>query len=158
MKIGCVYFIKHKNYSPIKIGFSSNDLPKCRINCMQTYSPYGVEVIGIILCEQPKIIEKEIHEKYKDFRLNGEWFDIEIDVALETIKLYNSKSLVKNKETVLPVLQNSMYADVDNKILNTYERFCKIYTSGTKINKKVLAAGLGVSRQTIYDWMSKSVK
>ena len=155
MKIGCVYFIKHKNYTPIKIGFSSSDKPQCRINCMQTYSPYGVEIIGIILCHEPKSIEKEIHDNFKEYRLNGEWFDIEINTAIDTINFYNSKSLVKNKETVLPELQKSMYSDVDNSILNNFQRFCKIYTSNPKINKKILSATLGVSRKTIYDWIEK---
>lgn len=155
MKIGCVYFIKHKNYSPIKIGFSSSDKPQCRISCMQTYSPYGVEIIGVILCQQPKNIEKEIHDMFKDQRLNGEWFDIGTDIAIETINQYNSKSLVKNKESVLPAVQKSMYSDTDNSLLNDFERFCKIYTANPKINKQVLASVLGVSRKTVYDWIEK---
>lgn len=75
-KLGCVYFIKHNNFSPIKIGYSTEQNPKKRLNNMSVCSPYGLSLLGLIVCEHPLKAESYIHKLYSDYRLNGEWYDI----------------------------------------------------------------------------------
>jgi hypothetical protein len=158
MKIGCVYFIKHKNFTPIKIGYSSNSDPKCRIDTMQTYSPYGSELIGIIVCYNPIQVEKELHKKFDEFRTNGEWFSISIKQALDEIEYYNS---INNDSEILKlrdIVNNSYQTNLDNTFFSIYKRFCKIYKSDSDLNIKQLANVLGVSRQTLYRWIDKIEK
>lgn len=86
--MGHVYFIKHKNFAPVKIGHTkSKDVMK-RVNSFKTASPYGIEFLGSIESCDPELIEKEIHSELKDLRLNGEWFDIDYEYALNIIRRY----------------------------------------------------------------------
>lgn len=86
--MGHVYFIKHKNFAPVKIGHTkSKDVMK-RVNSFKTASPYGIEFLGSIESCDPELIEKEIHSELNDFRLQGEWFDIDHEYALNIIRRY----------------------------------------------------------------------
>lgn len=75
--MGHVYFIRHKRFSPVKIGHTKDDDVMNRVNSFNTASPYGIELLGSIKSDNPELIEKEIHNELKEFRLNGEWFDID---------------------------------------------------------------------------------
>jgi len=81
---GSVYFVKHKGLMPIKIGYSSNENPQGRFTNFNIASPYGIQVLGVIITEKPEKLEAELHKKYADKRLNGEWFNISLqDVDME---------------------------------------------------------------------------
>lgn len=93
-----VYFVKHKGFSPIKIGYTSKLDAKHRIHAMNTASPYGIIELGFISTTNAQELEKEIHERFKSKRLNGEWFDISTEEVLEIIKDYdyeNQSELLK---------------------------------------------------------------
>lgn len=95
--MGYVYFLKHKNMSPVKIGMTNGSIEK-RIAQIQTGSPYGVELIGFIETNKPKTLESKLHTLLDEARLNGEWFDIDLiraKVLLEehTYKLDESKMI-----------------------------------------------------------------
>lgn len=78
---GCVYFFRHIGLKPVKIGYSTKKSPIKRFEQFKTYAPYGAEILGCVVCYDPLVTEKEIHQKYKKNRLNGEWFDLtEIEV------------------------------------------------------------------------------
>ena len=81
---GSVYFIKHTGLSPVKIGYSSAENPIARLYSMTTYAPYGVELLGFIQTLNAKQLERKLHKKYKNKRLNGEWFELtNEDIAIE---------------------------------------------------------------------------
>lgn len=86
---GCVYFFKHVGLSPIKIGYTTHLSPIGRFEQFKTYAPYGAELIGFIRTFEAKILETKLHERFANRRLNGEWFDISIDEANNTIKFYS---------------------------------------------------------------------
>ena len=79
-----VYFVKHKFMKPIKIGYSNN--LKMRLQDLKCASPYGLEIIGTIPTYNAQYLEKIIHERLKNRRLNGEWFDISHEEAVDIIK------------------------------------------------------------------------
>ena len=79
-----VYFVKHKFMKPIKIGYSNN--LKMRLQDLKCASPYGLEIIGTIPTYNAQYLEKIIHERLKNRRLNGEWFDISHEEAIDIIK------------------------------------------------------------------------
>lgn len=86
--MGHVYFIRHKNFSPVKIGHTKDNDVMNRVNSFNTSSPYGIEFLGSIESFHPELIEKEIHNELKHLRLNGEWFDIDVDYVSIIIGRY----------------------------------------------------------------------
>jgi len=69
---GRVYFIGPANDDgPIKIGFTSGDAEERR-RSIQTYHPESLKVIGVI--EADFKTEKEIHRRFAESKLRGEWF------------------------------------------------------------------------------------
>lgn len=88
-KKGCVYFFKHKNLDPIKVGYSTKSNPMKRLEQFKTYAPYGVELVAYVESSMALDMEKDIHQKYNSKRLCGEWFNItlaEVDKEIEHIK------------------------------------------------------------------------
>src|SRR5690554_6712600 len=86
--MGHVYFIRHKKFSPVKIGHTKDNDVMNRVNSFNTSSPFGIELLGSIKTYKPELIEKEIHNELKDLRLNGEWFDIDVDYVSAIIGRY----------------------------------------------------------------------
>jgi len=84
-KKGCVYFFKHKGLDPIKIGYSTNESPIDRFESFKTYAPYGALLIGFIKSIDAKKLETLLHRKYKNQRLDGEWFNLTIEQVVSEI-------------------------------------------------------------------------
>ena len=142
---GCVYFFKHKNLKPIKIGYSKHKTPVGRLNQFNTYAPFGVEMIGYIQIIDAFKVEKYLHKKYSAYRLNGEWFNIdEVTVKKEIIyynKLnskdvyfdnYNLKAIFKNLHINIKI-DNDVFYNYFNKkiskkrILIELKKYCDSY-------------------------------
>lgn len=66
-----VYFIQNSKSKEIKIGLTK-DITR-RLNDIKTYFPYGVELLHVI--EGNKLLETELHKKFKKYNINGEWFE-----------------------------------------------------------------------------------
>lgn len=97
---GSVYFIKHKGLLPVKIGYSSNENPQERFNSFNIASPYGIQVLGVIITNKPQKLEAQLHKKYADKRLNGEWFNITLqDVDME-VELNNDQDEFDRRNSV----------------------------------------------------------
>lgn len=65
---GWVYFIQAGD--KIKIGFSTR--PLNRLRDLQTSNPGALEIIGTM--QGTKAYEHRLHERFKRFRVRGEWF------------------------------------------------------------------------------------
>jgi len=94
LKQGCVYFVKHKGLTPIKIGYSSNPNPSQRIESYKTCSPYGVDLLGFISVVDAKTLETNLHKKYKKNRINREWFNITVDNVREELLIHGEDELI----------------------------------------------------------------
>jgi hypothetical protein len=91
MKKDFVYFFKHNNVGGIKIGKTSGESVLDRFNSFKTFSPFGASIIGFFETDNGFKDEKELHQRFKDFRMQGEFFDISID-------LVNNIIFEKNKD------------------------------------------------------------
>jgi len=69
---GLVYFIMSEKTQNIKIGFTARDI-KVRLNALQTANPYKLKVLATL--NGNKDHEKALHNKFSQFRLEGEWFE-----------------------------------------------------------------------------------
>lgn len=76
-KNGYLYLVKDNASERIKIGITTNH--KERLRSLNTMVPYGITVIEIFPSNRYVELEKEVHERYKDKRKNGEWFEFNED-------------------------------------------------------------------------------
>lgn len=74
-----LYFLRYENY--VKIGHS--DAPNKRISQIQTSIPFKMEVLCIT--NGGFYDEKRLHGQFKEYRSNGEWFELS-DAILDYIK------------------------------------------------------------------------
>jgi hypothetical protein len=70
-KIGRIYFIQQGENGAIKIGYTTN--PPKRLKALATASPYPLHVRLVI--EGSKKLEKDLHNKFAQWQLDGEWFE-----------------------------------------------------------------------------------
>ena len=73
---GYVYFIQINGMQPIKIGYTTDPKGTDRFDSAKTYAPFGVTYVANIPSSNAAKLEKELHQRFADKRLNGEWFDI----------------------------------------------------------------------------------
>lgn len=66
-----IYFIRGKEGGPVKIGVAND--PKKRLADLQRTCPVELEIIG----SRPgdTFAERELHDRFADFRVHGEWFE-----------------------------------------------------------------------------------
>lgn len=67
-----VYFIRQRRY--IKIGRSRDW--HARLQALQAATPYKLEPVMIIKTKDSVRLEKELHYRYRDYRVRGEWFKL----------------------------------------------------------------------------------
>ena len=69
-----IYFIQMGD-GPIKIGMTKNSI-ESRMSALQCASPYKLKLL-LLFKNFPKsyITERTIHDKFKENRLEGEWFN-----------------------------------------------------------------------------------
>lgn len=123
---GCVYFFRHLTTEPIKIGYSVKPTPKSRFSQFKTYAPFGAELLGFIRSEDPLSLERELHKKYSDKRLNGEWFNISVsDVKkdIETYTKYQEKIRESNYKIKYMDYLEDMLTESDLKINSDLIKF-----------------------------------
>jgi hypothetical protein len=68
---GIIYFIKSEKTHEIKIGFTVQ-LEK-RLSSLQTAHPSKLQLLATIPGTYE--YEKSLHQRFANFRLNGEWFE-----------------------------------------------------------------------------------
>jgi len=73
--VGYVYFIKTVNNDFIKIGITKTDIQR-RFSNIQSGNMYKLKLLGFLPSENPKKLEKKIHQYFLKFKMQGEWFNI----------------------------------------------------------------------------------
>jgi len=73
---GFVYLMKDKDY--YKVGHTKRlDVRKEQL---QTGNPNEIIIINSYLCKNYKKAEYILHQKYKEYRVINEWFDLPIEI------------------------------------------------------------------------------
>ncbi len=83
---GYVYLIQ-SNDGFIKIGRTINI--KKRFKTLSVHLPYKIRLLGIIETNDYIGLEEELHCKYAEKRVNGEWFKLNENEINELLKLVN---------------------------------------------------------------------
>lgn len=72
----CIYIINAYRTNFVKIGYTNN-LTR-RIKEIQIGCPYKLNLIFFLQTKDYKLIEKSLHNKFKQDKIRGEWFNINI--------------------------------------------------------------------------------
>lgn len=85
---GKMLYVATQDGGPVKIGISKN--PEGRVGRLDTSTPGGdvtlVDTIEIADGHSPNLVENHVHEMLDDDRVTGEWFDVDVDLAVETAR------------------------------------------------------------------------
>lgn len=111
-----IYFIGNKKENICKIGVSNN-VDK-RIKEIQCSCPFEVEVLITYAVSDDYLIERALHNKYDEHRLNGEWFNLSAITEInEGVNENDLKTfLFDNSENV-----SVSVSEFSKKIINWHE-------------------------------------
>jgi len=83
---GYVYIISNPVMPKyIKVGFSTKD-PALRATEFNTASPEDYVVDYEVLIDDPRLVEKEVHQKLDFLRTGKEWFECDVVIAVKAIR------------------------------------------------------------------------
>jgi hypothetical protein len=74
---GVVYFVKNGERDRVKIGFSVRH--SVRLSTLQGASPDALTLLGVIPGTMQ--LERKLHQRFKAYRVKGEWFRVEGELA-----------------------------------------------------------------------------
>ena len=97
---GFTYTLTHPLWPEIKIGYTYN--PPSRLSQFNTCCPHRLFSMPYIstYLKDAKLAEEAIHETLKEYRADGEWFNVSLEIATKTIEDY-VRSLDDTKEQAL---------------------------------------------------------
>lgn len=107
-----VYLFKQIGTEFVKIGMTKNSDVLERFRQFSTYAPQGAEIVGVIATDNALQLEKNLHNIYKDKRLNGEFFRLTDRECLEIIKKYNDQKRNKAISLFFEIITNETF-DID---------------------------------------------
>lgn len=136
-----VYFLRHKNLTPVKIGVSNQYPPLERMKLCNTFAPYGINLLGCIASENARDLEKELHFIFQEKRLNGEWFNLKIQDLIEIDGIKFEKHINVKRELTK----------------TTYDQFKELYVKSGKNNISQIAKKLGISRQMTHRYKNRYI-
>jgi hypothetical protein len=159
---GYVYFIQINGLQPIKIGYTTDPKGTDRFDSAKTYGPFGVTYVAHIVSSNAAKLERELHKRFADKRLNGEWFDITqadaYKVAMQNggnaglptlnVQIFNQMQSEKLYLPELPLRVAQWYEALPNIFNMDYLLNNKIQTDN---NKKANV----IKQSTIYKWVKK---
>mgnify|MGYP002413567514 CR=1 FL=1 len=76
-----MYLLRCDSYYKIGVAIDVVD----RVATLQTGNPRKIDIVFVYKFENSKLIESVLHQRFKDFRVSGEWFGISVN-DIETIK------------------------------------------------------------------------
>jgi len=85
---GFTYTLTHPLWPEIKIGYTYN--PPSRLSQFNTCCPHRLFSMPYIstYLKDAKLAEEAIHETLKEYRADGEWFNVSLEIATKTIEDY----------------------------------------------------------------------
>jgi len=118
-----IYFLATESEPTLfKVGFTSGNVFK-RMKSIQTGCPYKLSVYATVNGNQST--EREIHQRFNDYKLNGEWFRLpksSLDILLSEYGYKghhdNWKMIYNDKDKAIAAIRNS-----DNVVYAALEQY-----------------------------------
>jgi hypothetical protein len=122
-----VYFFREKTRPYVKIGMSKNCI-ESRLTQYKTYAPLGVYIVGFIETENATKLEAELHKKYSEKRVCGEFFNMTDDEVMSIINFYDTSfaeivSMIKRLMEINKIPKEVIYDIVKEKYKKETEKF-----------------------------------
>jgi len=97
-----VYFISNSR-GAVKIGNTASSIMQ-RLCTLQSGSAYPLRLVALVHTTSHKKLEAELHKKYKAKRLEGEWFQMTEDEAIQVAKEHGGMAVIKRspRSTLMP--------------------------------------------------------
>lgn len=92
--MGFVYLFRNRDTNQYKIGFTKRN-PKERLKESETFNANDLVIVDFFESVYAKQIEKGLHNRYKSFHINREWFNLNYESVL------SFKKSCKSIETAL---------------------------------------------------------
>lgn len=87
---------------PVKVGIATN--VRARLSSIQTGSPIQLTLsYHSIVTIDARRLERAVHEELAHRRLSGEWFDVSVKAAVESIIAQSMKPLPSSKKKEKPI-------------------------------------------------------
>lgn len=134
-----IYFIQAENGGPIKIGYTKSN-PEARLNSLQCGNSEKLLIIKYIDGERDD--ECKLHEAFKDYKLQGEWFEESIDI-LE----YIDRQDQLEDNALCDSVKNGIKIDV--LLYDIEEKYLKKALQIHNFNKHKAAGSLGISYRSM---------
>lgn len=145
-----------------KIGISEN--PQSRLREIQTSNPHELRLVKTYASHDRAAaiwVEKLLHQRYEEFRLAGEWFNIHADIVIKDIEwALNLVAGIASEEIVIPQSRRNKkvkhlvsYKRVENAS-EEVERYLKAHPEHVNLPVRQLSKLIGVGKSTV----SKIVK
>jgi len=115
-----IYIIKTEEQELFKIGIAENVTK--RIIQISTNSPFKLEIIFEMNIENAHYIEQLLHQKYKKYNTNNEWFRL------------SASQVVELKKDIVRLSSETTPKDVLVKWLNEYKQFFSLRAIEKKLN------------------------
>ena len=140
---GKVYCFKMIGTSYYKIGMTETESINDRFNMFKTYSPNGAEIISVIETGNARLLENQLHNEFKNRRVNGEFFILD-NFDIDKIKKYENEETIKlNNFFWINIKENNISFDELNKAFNYL-----------KINNEILNENLNEnSNEKIFNFL-----
>lgn len=92
-EIGYIYFIKELFSGRIKIGKTKN--LQQRLKLFSVKLPFEIELLHYVKTNNPSYVENLFHEFFEEKRVNGEWFELDVDDILWVLSGLYTKNINK---------------------------------------------------------------
>jgi hypothetical protein len=133
-----VYFIQRPNDGAIKIGHTTEF--KARFDALEAFT--GMDLTTLCILDKDRKFEKEMHEKFNNIRLKGEWFKSD-KLLLDYIDSLNTQSVsidsdkIKRKGRSVSV----RFSKEDEKLFDA-EKERRKGISDSQLAREILKIGL----------------
>lgn len=131
----CVYFIKQKGLTPIKIGYSSKKTPYKRIRSFETAAPFGIDLLGFISVDDGLKEEQKLHELFKLKRINNEWFDISEEIVDVLLFCYGKEKPLISNSDYFEFFRSNIVFNKKTYNIDLLNKFNKVVSGRVLINQ-----------------------
>lgn len=116
-KKGCVYFILARGTGHLKIGRTTDVTG--RLRCLRRGTPHSLELLGFFP-EGGVFVERDLHEKFKDFRVHHEWFLADPSI-LQFIAEHSTNNQALKKPLVVGTPTSTSILDEEIQALDEHD-------------------------------------
>jgi hypothetical protein len=159
------YFVLAKALNRVKIGKALD--PEKRLGELQTGAPEELELL-LYLPHRPPFEESQLHQRFKKYRVCGEWFEFRDDLKLFiTDKIRDPQPTILDDESVAPKGRYAFYLKRDSQDRPKSSALTPTTSLGYGVNSFIIRSydeetdeyreTEGIDRQIAQEWAAEKI-